>query len=214
MSRAPGQWTADNETRPAPGPLNRVQALVNTLDAEIAQDRLARADDARPWLVAQGLLDGDAPLTEQDLAHVRGFREALRALLVHNTGGPPPAVDDLRVLREVAAAGCARPEIDDGGGVTLRPVGRSIAERLGELLLVVRDAQRDGSWSRLKACANDECRWVFWDQSRNRGGSWCDMAVCGNRLKNRDFRARHRDAVRSGRQMPDQGGGQRAHAVE
>jgi predicted RNA-binding Zn ribbon-like protein len=59
-------------------------------------------------------------------------------------------------------------------------------------LVVIRDAQRDGSWARLKACANEDCRWVFYDQSRNRGGSWCDMAACGNRLKNRDFRARHR----------------------
>ncbi|BBY15940.1 CGNR zinc finger domain-containing protein [Mycolicibacterium litorale] len=191
MTRAPGQWTADNETRPAPAPLDRVQALVNTVDIEIAQDRLARVDDARPWLIQQHLLGGDAPLTEADLAGLREIREALRALLVHNTGGAPPGGRDLTVLRQVADAGSARAVIDDDGHVQLRAVGGSMLERLAELLVIIRDAQRDGSWSRLKACANDDCRWVFWDQSRNRGGSWCDMAVCGNRLKNRDFRARH-----------------------
>jgi hypothetical protein len=28
------------------------------------------------------------------------------------------------------------------------------------LMLVVRDAQRDGTWPRLKACSNPECGWV------------------------------------------------------
>jgi predicted RNA-binding Zn ribbon-like protein len=192
MSRAPGQWTADNETRPAPAPLDRIQALVNTLDAEIGQDRLAQVDDARPWLVAQGFLDTDAPLSDADLEHARSVREAIRALLVHNTGGPPAAGAALAVLQQVAAAGCVGAAIDGNGHIELRAVGTSLTERFGELLVVIRDAQRDGSWARLKACANEDCRWIFYDQSRNRGGSWCDMAACGNRLKNRDFRARHR----------------------
>ncbi|WP_193048109.1 CGNR zinc finger domain-containing protein [Mycolicibacterium baixiangningiae] len=194
MSREPGQWTADNDTRPAPAPLDRVQSLVNTIDIEIGQDRLTRPEDARPWLIGRGLLGADAPLTDADLGHLRAVREALRALLVQNAGGPPPARGDVEVLSGVAAAGCTRAVIDDNGDVELRAVGESLVERLGELLVVIRDAQRDGSWARLKACANDDCRWAFYDQSRNRGGSWCDMAVCGNRLKNRDFRARHRAA--------------------
>jgi predicted RNA-binding Zn ribbon-like protein len=43
------------------------------------------------------------------------------------------------------------------------------------------------------ACANDDCQWAFYDRSRNHGGTWCDMATCGNKLKNRDFRARRRN---------------------
>ena len=58
------------------------------------------------------------------------------------------------------------------------------------LLLTVRDAQADGSWSRLKLCANPDCGWAFYDRSRNQQGAWCSMATCGNRLKNRRFRAR------------------------
>ena len=40
---------------------------------------------------------------------------------------------------------------------------------------------RDGTWGRLKACAEDGCRWAFYDASRNQSGRWCSMAVCGNR---------------------------------
>jgi predicted RNA-binding Zn ribbon-like protein len=94
----------------------------------------------------------------------------------------------------VAAGGAVRAELDSDGVVGLAAAGDSVAERLVELLLVVRDAQRDGSWTRLKVCANDECRWAFYDRSRNHGGTWCEMSACGNKLKNREFRARRRKA--------------------
>ena len=45
---------------------------------------------------------------------------------------------------------------------------------------------RDGHWQRMKACRNPQCRWVFYDHSRNRTGTWCSMRVCGNRHKVRD----------------------------
>ncbi|HET6737207.1 CGNR zinc finger domain-containing protein [Mycobacterium sp.] len=194
MTRAPGQWTGDDEERPAPAPLDRIQSLVNTIDLEIGQDRLAEPDDALPWLIANGLIGANVPLDASDLAFVRDVREALRALLIHNAGGPAPSPDDLAVLRQVAVGGSAVAELSDDGEVLLSANGDSLRARLGGLLLIIRDAQRDGSWSRLKACANDDCRWAFYDQSRNRGGAWCTMAVCGNRLKNRDFRARQREA--------------------
>jgi predicted RNA-binding Zn ribbon-like protein len=49
-------------------------------------------------------------------------------------------------------------------------------------------AMLDGTWSRLKACR--ECRWAFYDHSRNGAGSWCSMAVCGSRVKQRAYHAR------------------------
>jgi predicted RNA-binding Zn ribbon-like protein len=82
--------------------------------------------------------------------------------------------------------------VDDSGRVSLVPDDDSVRARLLALLLVVKDAQLDGTWTHMKACANDDCLWAFYDRSRNHGGTWCDMASCGNKLKNRDFRARRR----------------------
>jgi predicted RNA-binding Zn ribbon-like protein len=195
MTRAPGRWTGDNEERPAPVPLDRVQSLVNTIDIEIKQDRLADPVDARPWLVDNNLLTPVADLTAADLQLVRAVREALRAMLVHNAGGPPPNKTALAALRSVADGASARADLGDDGEVRLAAGGDSVRDRLLALLLIIRDAQRDGSWARLKACANDECRWAFYDRARNHGGTWCDMAACGNRLKNREFRARRRAAT-------------------
>jgi predicted RNA-binding Zn ribbon-like protein len=185
-------WLGDIETKPAPGALRRVQGLINTIDRESGQDRLANVDDARPWLVANGLLATDALPAPDELRLLREVREALRGLIIHNTGGPVPAPTSTAPLRDIASEVAVRAAVESDGTVTLAPVGDSVQARLLGLLLVVQDAQRDGTWTHLKACANDDCLWAFYDRSRNHGGTWCDMASCGNKLKNRDFRARQR----------------------
>jgi predicted RNA-binding Zn ribbon-like protein len=191
MSSRRTYWAADAETKPAPDPLIRVQELVNTVELPEGPDRLADPADARPWLVANGLLTSDAELKASDLELLREVRSALRAMLVRNAGGPPPT-KDLAPLRKVATEGAARADVDESGDVVLSAAGDSVPARLIELLLIIRDAQRDGTWARLKACGNDECHWAFYDRSRNHGGTWCEMSSCGNKLKNREFRARKR----------------------
>ncbi len=209
----PANWPDDDEPKPAPQPLRRIQALVNTVERPDGADRLADPSDARPWMIANGLLAPSAELTAADLALAIEVREALRALLIHNAGGPRPGPEAVAPLQRIAAKGRLRAAVGDAGVVTLRVDGDSVADRLAGLLPVIRDGQRDGTWALLKACGNDECRWVFYDSSRNHGGTWCDMASCGNKLKNRQFRARRRADGPSG-QVPHQGGGQRAQPVE
>jgi predicted RNA-binding Zn ribbon-like protein len=153
---------------------------------------LSNFDDARPWLVANGLLAKDDAPTTDELRILREVREGLRGLVIHNTGGPVPDPASVAPLRDIAAEVAVRATVAADGTVTLIPAGDSVRARLLGLLLVVQDAQRDGTWAHLKACANDDCLWAFYDRSRNHGGTWCDMATCGNKLKNRDFRARQR----------------------
>jgi predicted RNA-binding Zn ribbon-like protein len=56
----------------------------------------------------------------------------------------------------------------------------------------------DGSWERIKACGNPDCRWAFYDNSKNHSGRWCEMASCGNRMKARAFRERARKHASGG----------------
>jgi len=37
----------------------------------------------------------------------------------------------------------------------------------------------------LRMCASDDCAWLFLDHSKNQRRRWCDMKVCGNRVKAR-----------------------------
>ena len=186
-------WVPPQETRPAPPPLLAVQSFVNTWQAETGTDLLARADPAAAWLRAAGLIGPDAAVQPAALRQAREVRESLRALLAHNGGGPRPAAEQLAPLDALGRAGCPQLSIDPVGQVLLTPrPGGSLAAGLVGLLLVVRDAQQQGSWPRLKACGNPGCRWAFYDRSHACRGTWCDMATCGNMIKNRNFRARHR----------------------
>jgi predicted RNA-binding Zn ribbon-like protein len=44
--------------------------------------------------------------------------------------------------------------------------------------------------ARIKTCAAPDCSRRFLDQSKNGSRRWCDMAVCGNLAKARQYRAR------------------------
>jgi predicted RNA-binding Zn ribbon-like protein len=59
------------------------------------------------------------------------------------------------------------------------------------LLIAVQAAVADGTWKRLKICADDECGWAFFDASKNQSRNWCEWG-CGNRAKTRSYRARRR----------------------
>ena len=192
MSAVPS-WFPGSEQKPAPMPLLMVQGFVNTLDLEEGTDVLADPDAARDWLVATRLLDPAADLAPPDLELAREVRESLRWLLERDREEPAAGADRLVALRKVTDAHQARLTVSDGGALKLASARhQDLGDGLFELLLIVRQAQEDGSWERLKVCANPECRWAFFDRSRNQQGSWCEMAVCGNREKNRQLRARRR----------------------
>jgi predicted RNA-binding Zn ribbon-like protein len=189
-------WASHLESKLAPPPLLLVQAFVDTLDLDLRTDVLAHSDEAGAWLADAGLRDPDQPGLDTDLRLAREARESLRAMIGRNTGGPPLTEAELRPLEQVTGQVALRLEVTAEGRVGLGTGGGAgrLADGLAGLLLAVRDAQADGSWDRLKLCGNPDCRWAFYDGSRSRQGAWCEMASCGNRLKNRNLRARRAEA--------------------
>jgi predicted RNA-binding Zn ribbon-like protein len=173
--------------RPAPGALELVQAFVNTNDIEGRRDRFADPKTMRAWLVRHGLLGADEPVNADEFVEAVAVREALRALAGVNNGLAIPR-QALETLNRTASRTLAVEFTPGGEG--LRPVGSGVDGALGRLLAVVLDAMGDGSWSRMKACQRDVCRWLFYDHSRNRSSTWCAMSVCGNREKTRAYRRR------------------------
>ena len=194
-------WASHLEHKLAPPPLLLVQAFVNTLDLDLRTDVLAHADEARAWLADAGLRDpgpGSPGQADTDFAAelqlARDVRESLRAMIAHNTGGKPLTEAELRPLEQVTRQAKTRLEVTADGQVRLETSARRLADGLAGLLLTIRDAQADGSWDRLKLCGNPDCLWAFYDRSHSRRGAWCEMASCGNKLKNRNLRARRAQA--------------------
>jgi predicted RNA-binding Zn ribbon-like protein len=186
-------WVSAGESKPAPMPLLLVQSFVNTWDGDHNSDLLLDPATARDWLTAAGLWTADRTPDPAELHRARIVRDAIRALLMANSGGPAPAAGDIELLQALADAARPALRVDQNGQVSLgvEPADEPDAGLLA-LLLVIRDAQRDGTWPRLKACGNPDCRWAFYDRSHGQVGAWCDMATCGNRIKNRRLRQRPR----------------------
>jgi predicted RNA-binding Zn ribbon-like protein len=192
-------WASHLEDKLAPMPLLLVQAFVDTLDQDLGTDTFAHPDEARAWLAAAGLRvpepqspDRPDPDFAEDLRLAREARASIRALIGRNTGDEPLTPDDLAPLEKVLGQAQPRLDVAADGRVRLGPglPAPTLTDGLLGLLLIIRDAQADGSWDRLKLCGNLDCRWAFYDRSHSRRGAWCDMATCGNRLKNRNLRAR------------------------
>lgn len=186
-------WVPPIETKPAPMPLVVVQAFVNTFEADTGTDLLRESESAQNWMAAAGLVEAGDAMDSEELRLARQVRESVRALLAVNAGAPPPSERDLEPLTTLARRCQPHVRIDPNGGVSLETKpGLGLQGACFRLLLIIRDAQLDHTWHRLKVCANDECGWAFYDRSHSRRGKWCDMAVCGNRMKNRSLRTRQR----------------------
>jgi predicted RNA-binding Zn ribbon-like protein len=177
----------------APGELELVRSFVNTNDVEDGVEELASPELLREWLAERGLCRRDATLSEEDVSSAIELREALRSLMLANTGEPldPAAIE---TLNRIGARSRLLVRFDEKGDSALAPAGEGVEAALASILAIVSRSMAEGSWPRMKACQADTCRWAFYDRSKNRSGSWCSMAVCGNRAKARSYRHRHRQS--------------------
>ena len=160
----------------APEPLRRVQLFLNSID--LSHEREWIAD----WLEEQRVRP-----TPVAMRRAQEVREALRELLYANNR-QPGNLDPYRILERAADA--ARLSLDLRAPAIV-PRAAGVDGALGRVLAVVYTAMQDGTFGRLKACRNHDCRWVFYDYSKNRSASWCSMQLCGNRTKTRAYRRRH-----------------------
>jgi predicted RNA-binding Zn ribbon-like protein len=183
---------AEDHPKAAPGELNHIRRFVNTRDLEDETDEIAEPEQLRDWLAQRDLVDAGESLTAADVERAHAVREALRKVLLANNGDPldPSAT---ATLDEAGRRAGLNVRFGDDGQARLVPSSSGIDAAIGRLLGISYRAMADGTWPRLKACAlHDRCEWAFYDWSKNRSGTWCDMAVCGNRAKARAYRERRR----------------------
>ena len=174
----------------APGELELVRAFVNTVDIEEGEEELHSAGALAAWLAEHGLATSDVRATPGDLRHATELREALRAVLLAHNGGPPAPAAACATLDAGARRARVRLRFDKGATGALEPEAAGVDGALGRLLAIVHAAIAQGTWERLKACREHTCEWAFYDHTKNRSGSWCNMQVCGNRAKARAYRER------------------------
>ena len=188
--------------------------FVNTLEYSrgLPRDDLTDAGIAVTWFQHHALLHSEtakALVTEMAvddasaarlLQRVQKTREALRELLDAAVERRPPADSALREVNKALRATYVIELVPAADGVSLdhRHEGDPISGALARLSeAIARELTQDDK-ERLRICANDECRWIFRDNSPAGRRKWCDMSSCGNRAK----AARHRERQKQKAEVP------------
>jgi predicted RNA-binding Zn ribbon-like protein len=177
----------NDERLAAPGNLELVRDFVNTLDILPGTDEFEDPAGLALWLADHRLVPSSPVLTDGDLARARRLREALRAFLLANAG-LPLAPEAAEAFDDAAGSARLRARTDEEGWLELLPADEDgLNHAIERLVSIVFAAQQDGTWSRLKVCA--ECHWALYDHTKNYSTAWCGTR-CGARVRSRRYRQR------------------------
>ncbi len=174
---------------PAPEPLGLTQDLVNSVDLEMEQDRLRAPADLTDLAAEHGL--PGLSFSAADLAAAIELREALRDVCQAHAG-TDLSPDAERVLGRQLDRATLRLAIGRDGHASVEPADglTGLPALTARIAADIAAAVADRTWTRLKACAADTCRWVYYDRSPAGRSRWCTMALCGSRAKMRAYRSR------------------------
>ena len=141
----------------------------------------------------------DPARKKRTLSSTKKLRKCLASILYAIADGQAPAIDSVRTLSAFARTVRRSEDLEwcdsrlrwkanrDRTNVPDTPF-RKLASAALDLLT-------SEEINKLSACSNPECRWLFLDGSKNKGRRWCDMKLCGNRIKARLYRGRRRAAA-------------------
>jgi predicted RNA-binding Zn ribbon-like protein len=183
--------------------------LVNTLDWRFREGKreelLTNYGDVVSFVEQAGLIPAiqarrllrsvPRDKAEKIVAAVRELREAAASILYAALNGENPQASSVAQLNDSFQ--------DAGEQLHLRWAGSKLVRELPQspalpglplwlLSLETAEFMTSDQMQFLRACGNPECRWLFVDASKNHTRRWCDMKICGNRMKARRYKAQHK----------------------
>jgi predicted RNA-binding Zn ribbon-like protein len=162
-------------------------------------ERLAEYADLASWARQVGLISpeeegsliaeaaSDPRGSRRMLGRARALREAMFATFAALSEGRMPKREMTSLQSWVQQAIADSELVRDAG--RYRWVPAAIGDRMQHVLSMVACSAGDLLTSleadRIGQCSGPDCRWLWVDRTRNQSRRWCDMAVCGNRVKAR-----------------------------
>lgn len=177
-------------------------------DGPMPEDVLTSWRDLVDWASAAGLmtphvagalraLDSATPrAASTTFRRALTLRDGLCRILTALLADRPPAADALRLLNErLAAAQASVVLCPAAGALTPKLTVRAARPEtlLGPVVLAAaRLFSSPEALALVRRCDHPTCRRFFVDRSKNRSRRWCDMKICGNRVKAREhYRRNH-----------------------
>ena len=133
------------------------------------------------------------------LSSTKKLRDCLASILYALVDGQPPPIDGRSFLSTFARTMRKSEDLEWCDSrfqwKARRDRMKAADAPLRRLTSAALDLLTSEAINKLSACSNPECRWLFLDGSKNKGRRWCDMRLCGNRMKARRYRGRQRVAA-------------------
>jgi predicted RNA-binding Zn ribbon-like protein len=192
-----------SRTFKVPDELANLYDFANSLDTRhfthhgvphVQGDELGSPRELGAWMSQRGLLFISAKITPAMFETALQLRASVRCYLECDPVARRKNKDAIRSLNAAMRLFPLAAQVRNEGGLVLQAAR---GDALAELSLVVAelyDGSVRGTLDRLKMCAAEECRRVFFDRSKPATRRWCMSTLCGNRMKTRTYRERHRGA--------------------
>lgn len=170
------------------GTTNRVEMINN--DSEVYQWMIKAGVDVNE--ISQSTLNYKGELLSDALE----LRAIANDLIVATKNGTQ---NDPRKLNTFLAHGCNyyQVHINEEKRWTLKPQRHVLSSK--DLLTPIAEAIADlivnADFSIVRQCECPDCTLWFYDRTKSHQRRWCDMAVCGNRMKAAAFRARKKSEL-------------------
>jgi predicted RNA-binding Zn ribbon-like protein len=186
-----------------PDELANLYDFANSLDVRhfkhhgvqhVQGDELAGQRELGVWMARRGLLFTGAKITPAMFETALQLRASVRDYLQCDPIDRRKDKDAVRSLNRALKLFPLVPRAQIDRGMVLGAAREDALAGLSTLAAELYDGSVRGTLDRLKMCAAEECRRVFFDRSKPATRRWCMSSLCGNRTKTRTYRERHRRA--------------------
>ena len=186
-----------------PDQLANLYDFANTLDVRhfthhgiphVQGDELSGPRELGAWMAKRGLLFTSARITPPMFDVALKLRASIRAYLQCDPAERRTNKETVQSLNTALKLFplVVRAQVDRG--MVLGAARDDALAGLSAVVAELYDGSVRGTLNRLKMCAAEECRRVFFDRSKPATRRWCTSTLCGNRVKTRNYRERHRNA--------------------
>jgi predicted RNA-binding Zn ribbon-like protein len=171
--------------------------LVNTMWFDYrgtgkSEDRLDNPEWMKRYIVEWEIEDLLSP-TSGIIDELKELRSLLRLIIEKINKGEEPIQYDIDHINNFMAKSSRCHRLSKGTtGYTMNYVStqKNWDWFISEIALSFSYLMINEDYKRVKICDNQDCRWVFYDETRNRKKAWCDSKCCGTLQRVRRYRAR------------------------
>jgi predicted RNA-binding Zn ribbon-like protein len=157
------------------------------------RDELAGPRELGAWMAQRGLLFTGARITPPMFDLALQLRASVRAYLQCDPAERQRNKDAVQSLNAALKMFPLVARAQVGRSMVLNAARDDALAGLSAIVAELYDGSVRGTLDRLKMCAAEECRRVFYDRSKPATRRWCMSTLCGNRMKTRAYRERRRD---------------------